>query len=94
MPSFKNIFLEDSKIAFDKKHRRTINFNISKYDEAVKKGKLRYIKIDLAKERASYLKEKVVANLAGYLQQFEKMQLITTSMWFGLETETRQFQKS
>ncbi len=72
MPSFKNIFLEDSKIAFDKKHRRTINFNISKYDEAVKKGKLRYIKIDLAKERASYLKEKVVANLAGYLQQFEK----------------------
>ncbi|MDX1285579.1 MAG: LUD domain-containing protein, partial [Draconibacterium sp.] len=72
MPGLKNIFLEDSKIAFDKKHRKTLNFNISKYDEAVAKGKLRYRNMDLAKQRASYLKEKVVSNLHIYLEKFEK----------------------
>jgi L-lactate dehydrogenase complex protein LldF len=72
MPKEKDIFLEDSKIAFDKKHRKTINFNISRYNEAVQRGKLRYQNLDLAKERASYIKQKVVANLAGYLEEFEK----------------------
>ncbi len=72
MPNYKNIFLEDSKIAFDKKHRKTINFNISRYDEAVSRGKLRYTNLGLAKQRASYVKDKVVANLANYLEEFEK----------------------
>lgn len=72
MPNFKNIFLEDSKIAFDRKHRKTINFNISRYDEAVSRGKLRYSNLDLAKQRASFVKDKVVANLANYLEEFEK----------------------
>ena len=72
MTNFKNIFLEDSKIAFDKKHRKTINFNISRYDESVAKGKLRYSNLDLAKQRASYIKDKVVANLANYIEEFEK----------------------
>ncbi len=72
MHNFKNIFLEDSKIAFDKKHRKTINFNISRYDEAVAKGKLRYSSLGLAKQRASFIKDKVVANLANYLEEFEK----------------------
>jgi len=72
MPKTKDIFLEDSKIAFDLNHRKTINFNISKYDEAVKKGKLRYRNMELAKDRASYLKEKVVANLSEHLVKFEK----------------------
>jgi L-lactate dehydrogenase complex protein LldF len=72
MPEIKNIFLEDSKIAFDKKHRKTINFNISRYDEAVSRGKLRYKNLELAKQRASFVKNKVVANLANYLEEFEK----------------------
>ncbi len=72
MPNLKDIFLEDSKIAFDKKHRKTINFNISRYDEAVAKGKLRYRNIELAKQRASFVKDKVVANLANYIEEFEK----------------------
>jgi L-lactate dehydrogenase complex protein LldF len=72
MPDIKNIFLEDSKIAFDKKHRKTINFNISRYDEAVSRGKLRYKNLELAKQRASYVKDKVVASLANYLEEFEK----------------------
>jgi len=72
MTELKNIFLEDSKIAFDKKHRQTLKFNIGKYDDAVAKGKLRYRNMDLAKERASYIKEQVVSNLAVYLEEFEK----------------------
>jgi len=71
MSKTKDIFLEDSKIAFDKKHRKTINFNISRYYESVEKGKLRYRNMELAKQRASFIKSKVVANLAGYLQEFE-----------------------
>ncbi|HSO88263.1 MAG TPA: lactate utilization protein B [Draconibacterium sp.] len=72
MPNYNDIFLEDSKIAFDKKHRKTINFNISRYDEAVSRGKLRYKNLELAKIRASFIKDKVVANLAYYLKEFEK----------------------
>ncbi|MCF6332268.1 MAG: lactate utilization protein [Draconibacterium sp.] len=72
MSKLKKIFLEDSKIASDLKHRETLNFNISRYDESVKKGKLRYGNMELAKQRASYLKEKVVANLSYYLLEFEK----------------------
>jgi L-lactate dehydrogenase complex protein LldF len=72
MGVLKNIFLEDAKIAFDKKHRQTLKFNISKYDDAVAKGKLRYRNMELAKERASYVKGKIVANLAKYLEEFEK----------------------
>ena len=72
MPSLKNIFLEDSKIAFDKKHRKTINFNISRYDAAVAKGRLRYKNLELAKQRASYIKEKAIVDMAHYLQEFER----------------------
>lgn len=72
MTGLKNIFLQDSKIAFDKRHRQTLNFNISKYDEAVAKGKLRYRNMDLAKQRASFIKGRVVSKLAAYLEEFEE----------------------
>ena len=72
MPNNKNIFLNDSKIAFDKKHRKTINFNISKYYAAVSAGKQRFTNLELAKQKASQIKEEVVYNLAHYLELFEK----------------------
>lgn len=72
MPVKRDIFLKTSKIAFDKNHRRTINFNISRYNEAVSKGKLRYSNLDLARSRASYVKEKVAANLRQHLLEFEQ----------------------
>lgn len=72
MSGLKNIFLDDSIIAFDKNHRKTLNFNISKYDQSVVKGKQRYKNMELAKERASFIKGKVVSNLAFYLEEFEK----------------------
>ena len=72
MPKLKEIFLKESEIAADLKHRKTINYNLSKYDESAKRGKLRYRNLDLAKQRGSYLKEKVAANLAENILEFEK----------------------
>lgn len=72
MCKLKNIFIEDSKIAFDLKHRKTINLNILRNDESVKKGKLCYRNMELAKQQAFWLNKKVVANLADYLEEFEK----------------------
>ena len=72
MSNLQSIFLEDSKIAFDKKHRKTISFNISRYNESVEKGKLRYSNMELAKQRASWIKENVASNLGKYLIQFEE----------------------
>ena len=72
MTNQKEIFLKKSKIAFDLKHRNTIRHNISKYDEAVAKGKTRYIDFELAKERASYIKNTSINNLGDYLEEFEK----------------------
>lgn len=67
----KKKFLKDSEIAFDQRHRKTLGFNISRYDEAVSRGKLRYKNLDLARQRASFFKGQVVANLAVYLEEFE-----------------------
>lgn len=63
---------EANSKGFDIDHRKTINFNISKYDAAVSKGqKNLYHKLDLAKTRAGFLKYKVVNELDKYLIEFE-----------------------
>ncbi|MFY9152222.1 MAG: lactate utilization protein B [Prolixibacteraceae bacterium] len=73
MSEQKKIFLQKSEeIAFDKKHRATIKFNISKYDAAVDRGRKRYANLELAKSRASYVKSQAINNLHDYLLQFEK----------------------
>lgn len=67
-----NLFIKESGIkAFDLEHRRKINFNISKYDLAVTNGKNQYKNIDKAKNRAGFLKYKVINDLDKYLIQFE-----------------------
>lgn len=68
----KNFFKDAENIAFDKKHRATIKFNISRYDQAVDRGKERYSDLELAKTRGSYIKEKAINNLHDYLLQFEE----------------------
>jgi L-lactate dehydrogenase complex protein LldF len=66
------LFLSASeKVGFDKTHRKKINFNISKYDTAVAEGKKLYVNLNLARERAGYLKYKVVNDLDKYLIEFE-----------------------
>jgi L-lactate dehydrogenase complex protein LldF len=65
-------FLDDSeKKAFDKSHRSTVAFNISRYDAAVVKGKEQYSNLDLAKQRAAHIKNKVIIDLPKYLIDFE-----------------------
>ncbi len=71
--SEKNKFIQQSeKVAFDLKHRKTIHFNISKYDQAVAKGKLRYSDLEIAKERASFIKGTAILRLDEYLVEFEQ----------------------
>jgi L-lactate dehydrogenase complex protein LldF len=65
-------FVEDSeKKAFDKVHRAILAFNISRYDEAVVKGKEQYSNLELAKERAAHIKNKVITDMPKYLVDFE-----------------------
>ncbi len=65
-------FLKQSEIkGFDKDHRSTIAFNMSKYDAAVEKGMGLYKNLELARDRAGYLKYKVVSELDKYLIEFE-----------------------
>lgn len=73
MSEAKKHFIKDSeRIAFDKRHRATIKFNISRYDAAVDRGRKRYSDLELAKERAAYIKGKAINNLPDYLLQFEE----------------------
>lgn len=57
--------------AFDLEHRRKINFNMGKYEAAVQNGKQRYADLEIARERANYLKWKAIENMEAHLLQFE-----------------------
>ena len=59
-------------IAFDKQHRKTIDFNISRHDIAVAEGILRYRDYDEARARAGAIKRDVLKNWDKYLIQFEE----------------------
>ena len=65
-------FKKDSEAkSFDLNHRRTIAYNIGKYDDAVEKGKKQYRDLELAKRRAANLKHKSINKLDDYLIEFE-----------------------
>ncbi len=59
-------------IAFDENHRKTIDFNISRYDAAVKKGEARYRNLNKARDFAAAIKRDVLQNWEDYLLEFEK----------------------
>ncbi len=72
MSQQKDQFLKDTqRIAFDENHRKTIDFNISRYDKAVVLGKRQYMDLEMAKERAARIKRNVVNDLESYLKEFE-----------------------
>ena len=65
-------FLSESEIkAADLGHRKTINFNIGKYNAAVKNGKLQFADLPTARERAKNVKWKAIENLDKHLEDFE-----------------------
>lgn len=56
---------------FNKEHRRKLAFNILQYDNKVIHGKEQYDDLEMARQRASSLKWKVMENLDKYLVEFE-----------------------
>ncbi len=65
-------FIEASENkAFDVVHRKTIQYNIAQYDKKVIQGKQQFGNLELAKIRASSLKQKTIDNLEKYLIEFE-----------------------
>ncbi|GEP93115.1 L-lactate dehydrogenase complex protein LldF [Chitinophaga terrae (ex Kim and Jung 2007)] len=66
-------FLEKSEIkASDLSHRATINFNIGKYNNAVKNGKLQFADLAVARERAKNIKWRAIEHLDNHLEEFEQ----------------------
>lgn len=68
----KNQFLSDSEAkAHDLRHKQIINFNIDKYNIAVKNGKTQYKDLELARKYAKNIKWQAVEQLDKQLEQFE-----------------------
>ncbi|MBC7850472.1 MAG: iron-sulfur cluster-binding protein [Chitinophagaceae bacterium] len=55
----------------DLEHRRTVNFNINKYNATVPLGKTQFADIHLAREKAKNLKWRAIEMLDKYLEDFE-----------------------
>jgi L-lactate dehydrogenase complex protein LldF len=67
-----SIFQSESESkAFDLDHRKIINYNINKYDSAVKLGISRFNNLENSKRKGYSLKWKVMENLDKYLPEFE-----------------------
>ncbi len=80
------------QIAFDVNHRKTIDFNIGRYDKAVGAGMARYKNVELAKDRAAAIKREVLNNWEKYLIEFEANCLAngTEVLWAKDDTEATQ----
>jgi L-lactate dehydrogenase complex protein LldF len=66
-------FISDAEAkSFDAKHRKTLSFNINRYDQAVTRGLGNYADLELARTRGAWIKRHTLNNWADYLVQFEK----------------------
>ena len=85
MGANEQFFLRGSVIAHDPVHRAKLHHNISKYDEAVRRGKKRYTRYQEARAYASAVKQETLDDLAGYLELFEQnaTERGTTVLWAG-----------
>ncbi|RYY97834.1 MAG: iron-sulfur cluster-binding protein [Chitinophagaceae bacterium] len=57
--------------AFDKEHRRKINFNIARYNAVVPAGKSQFTDVHVARERAKNVKWRAIETLDQQLETFE-----------------------
>jgi len=65
-------FLEQAeKKAFDLKHRKTLNYNISRYEESFHAGLVQFENLENARQRAANIRHKVLERLDEYLIEFE-----------------------
>jgi L-lactate dehydrogenase complex protein LldF len=67
----KTFLLESEKKTFDLEHRRKINSNIGKYNNAVELGKNQFSNHELGRSRAAFIKAQTMENLDKYLVEFE-----------------------
>lgn len=73
MSKAENKFIKESeKISFDLNHRKTIKFNMGKYDSAFINGMDSFVDVELAKEKVGEIKLDAISNLKKYLLQFEE----------------------
>ncbi len=73
MTNYSSTFLAKSTIkAPDKEHRRKINFNIGKYNDAVPLGKSQFVDLPKVRELAKVVKWKAIEHLDQHLESFEK----------------------
>lgn len=71
--SLSETFVAKSNVkAADLEHRRKINFNIGRYDVAVKQGKTQFENLHLAREKAKNIKWKAIETLDKQLEIFEQ----------------------
>jgi L-lactate dehydrogenase complex protein LldF len=70
-PNHNKFQADAEKIVFDRTHRGKIRFNMSKYKQAVAKGRERYVSFQNARLKAEELKEHAINNLHDYLIEFE-----------------------
>ncbi len=67
------IFIKKSeKIAFDLQHRKTIKFNMGKYEESFAKGIAQFSDLEQAKQNVAKIKQEALSKLPQYLIEFEK----------------------
>jgi L-lactate dehydrogenase complex protein LldF len=73
MSSASTGFMENSRVkAADINHRKTINFNIGKYNAKVPEGKLQFTQLLTARERAKNTKWRALETLDQMLEEFER----------------------
>lgn len=67
-----SIFLKESATkAFEPRHREIVNYNIDKYDSAVKRGLPMFYHLENSKRKAHIIKWRVMENLDKLLPEFE-----------------------
>ena len=72
MSTIASDFLKTSDTkAFDKDHRRILNYTIGKYDVAVERGLSKFANLENSKRKAHTIKWKVMENLDKLLPEFE-----------------------
>ncbi len=69
---YKKFLVDADRVSKDLKHRKTIKFNMSKYDAAVEKGRMRYINIEAARNYVAAKKREALSELDKNLLQFEE----------------------
>lgn len=69
---FQKFLVDSENKSFDLNHRRTIAYNMSKYNAAVIRGKQQYVNLAMARRQASLKKHKSIEHLEESLKDFEQ----------------------